>query len=137
MPALVAAVRSTWCTALVVGWLAAASSGCGRPPTPETGAAPDRDAPVSLTISNNNWLDATILVEHDGQVTRVGTVTAASSAGFSLPSWMLGPERNVRLIAHPIGSNQMIDTELLHVQPGQFIEWHLESQLAMSSVGVY
>jgi len=124
--------------AMLVASLAAWSSACGRHPAPDTGAAPeDRDSPVALTITNNNWLDAAIYIDHDGEVNRVGTVTAASSASFSLASWMLGPSRNIRLIADPIGSAQVIDTELLHIEPGQYIEWRLANELAMSSVGVY
>jgi hypothetical protein len=117
--------------------IALISAGCGGRHAPDTASAPDRDAPVALTISNNNWLDATIYVEHDGEVSRIGTVTAASHAAFYLASWMLGSSRTVRLVAHPIGSAQAIGTELLHIEPGQFIEWRLENELAMSSVGVY
>ena len=131
----VPAVRCACCTLALVASFSGAI-GCGRR-APETGAAPDRDAPIPLTIDNNNWLDATIFVYHDGETSRIGTVTAASSASFTLSSWMLGPTRTVRLVAHPIGSTETIGTDLLHIDPGQVIEWRLENQLALSSVGVY
>jgi hypothetical protein len=100
---------------------------------------PDADpqAPTPLTVTNNNWLDAVIYIYHDGETTRVATVTAATTGNFFLPSWMLGHSRTVRLIAHAVGSNSSISTESIHVQPGQFIEWRLESELARSSVAVY
>jgi hypothetical protein len=76
-------------------------------------------------------------VFHDGELSRVGTVTAASSTNFFLPTWMMGQTRNIRLLADPIGSGDAVGTELIHIQPGQFIEWRLESQLARSTVAVY
>jgi hypothetical protein len=117
--------------------LVAGSAGCGGRPEPESGAAPDRSAPTALSVTNNNWLDAAVFVYHDGEVSRVGTVTAATSANFNLASWILGPTRTIRLVAHPIGSPSSIDTELIHVQPGQLIDWHLENDLTLSSVAVY
>jgi hypothetical protein len=50
---------------------------------------------------------------------------------------MIGQSRNIRLLADPIGSDASARTETLHIQPGQFIEWRLESQLARSTVAVY
>jgi hypothetical protein len=131
------AVRSAGYALAVVGSFIAGSTGCGARHEPEDGAAPDPSAPTPLTVSNNNWLDAIVFVYHDGQASRVGTVIAASSANFFLAPWMLGPTRNIRLVAHPIGSPRSVDTELIHVQPGQFIEWRLETELAASTVAVY
>jgi hypothetical protein len=112
-------------------------AGCGGHHRVEDEPEEDLDAPTPLTVTNNNWLDAVIYVFHDGETTRVATVTAASTANFFLPPWMLGHSRTVRLIAHAVGSNSTITTESIHIQPGQFIEWHLESDLARSSVAVY
>ncbi len=112
--------------------------GCARHQV-EDDAEPEEDlyAPTPLTVENNNWLDVVIFVFHDGELSRVGTVTAASSSNFFLPSWMIGMSRNIRLLADPIGSDASARTETLHIQPGQFIEWRLESQLARSTVAVY
>ena len=130
----VGSVGYAWAVAIS---LIATSTGCGGRHEPEGGAAPDPNAPTPLTINNNNWLDAIVFVYHDGEASRVGTVTAASSAHFFLAPWMLGPTRNIRLVAHPIGSSGSVNTELIHVQPGQFIEWRLENELATSTVAVY
>ncbi len=111
------------------------SSGCGGRHQDEVEADPL--APTSLTVDNNHWLDVVVFVFHDGEVSRVGTVTAASSSNFFLPAWMIGQSRNIRLIADPIGASKGTGTELIHIQPGQFIEWRLESQLARSTVSVY
>jgi hypothetical protein len=121
--------------------LLASGMACGGGRSEEGDVEPevayDRDTPAALTIANNHWLDVIIFVFHDGEMSRVGTVTAASNANFTLPPWMLGQSRNVRLLADPVGSEGWIRSEVIQVQPGQSIEWRLESQLARSSVMVY
>jgi hypothetical protein len=97
----------------------------------------DRSTPVPLSINNSHWLDVTIFVFHDGEMSRVGDVTAATSGTFTLPVWMLGHSRTIRLLADPIGSDQWIRSETIYVQPGQSVEWRLESQLQRSTVMVY
>jgi hypothetical protein len=121
--------------------LLAAGTGCGGGRGDEGDVEPeafyDRDTPVALTIANNHWLDVIIFIFHDGEMSRVGTVTAASNGNFTLAPWMLGQSRNVRLLADPVGSEGWIRSDMINVQPGQSIEWRLESQLARSSVMVY
>ena len=121
----------------MAAFFAAASGGCAGRHEAGDATAPNSTAPTTLTIHNYNWLDAVIYVYHDGELTRVGSVTAASSANFMLAPWVLGPTRNIRLAVHPIGSPQSLNTELIHVQPGQLIEWRLENVLEHSSFGVY
>jgi len=130
--------RLSYATALVAA-LALAVSGCGGHQNVEDDAAPEADpfAPTPLTVDNAHWLDIVVFVFHDGELSRVGTVTAASSTNFFLPNWMIGQSRNIRLLADPIGSEDAVRTETIHIQPGQFIEWRLESQLARSTVAVY
>jgi hypothetical protein len=130
--------RLSYATSLVAA-LALVASGCGGYQNVEDDAAPEADplAPTPLTVDNNHWLDIVVFVFHDGELSRVGTVTAASSTNFFLPNWMIGQSRNIRLLADPIGSEDAVGTETIHIQPGQFIEWRLESQLARSTVAVY
>lgn len=130
--------RLSYATSLVAA-LALVASGCGGHHEVEDDAAPEADplAPTPLTVDNNHWLDIVVFVFHDGELSRVGTVTAASSTNFFLPNWMIGQSRNIRLLADPIGSGDAVGTETIHIQPGQFIEWRLESQLARSTVAVY
>jgi type IV pilus biogenesis protein CpaD/CtpE len=125
-------------TLVLLAAVAGLTMGCARHAV-EDDAEPEADlyAPTPLTVENNNWLDVVIFVFHDGELSRVGTVTAASSTNFFLPNWMIGQSRNIRLLADPIGSDASARTETLHIQPGQFIEWRLESQLARSTVAVY
>jgi hypothetical protein len=118
------------------GLLAALAAGCfvfghGKP------LASGRGAEIALTVTNHNYLDVVIYVLHDGQQTRVGTVTGSSSASFYLQAWLVGQGHEVRLYGAPIGSTSHASTETLIVQPGQIIEWTLETDLRRSSVAVY
>jgi hypothetical protein len=110
-----------------------AQSDSARPPTP---AVASREA-IPLKIANHNWLDVIIYVIRDGQPSRVGIANASSSASFTLPSWMLGQGRELRLWGHPIGGTGGTLTESVVVQPGQWIEWTLEDDLDRSAIGVY
>ena len=76
-------------------------------------------------------------VVHDGQRTRVGTVTATTTQEFDLSTRLLGSNRQVALIGEAVGSRDVIRTEVLTLQPGQYIEWTLENVLRRSSVAVY
>ena len=92
---------------------------------------------IALQVTNHNFLDVTIYVLHNGQRTRVGTVTGSSSQVFYLPGRLLGLGREIQLLGDPIGSTDFAVTETLIIQPGQYIEWTLETDLRRSSVGVY
>jgi len=92
---------------------------------------------VPLKVTNRNWLDVTVYVLHDGQRTRIGTVTASSAQDFVVPARLLGQLHELALIGEAIGSNDVARTETLTIQAGQYIEWTLETDLRRSSVGVY
>lgn len=94
-------------------------------------------ADITLSVTNHNFLDVVVYVLHDGQRTRVGTVTGSSTQVFTLPRRLLGQGGEIQLYGDPIGSEDYALTELLLVHPGQYIEWTLESNLRRSSVGVY
>jgi hypothetical protein len=92
---------------------------------------------VPLEVVNHHWLDVTIYVVRDGQPARVGIANATSSASFVLPSRLLGQGGEVRLLGRPIGGSEGAVSETVVVQPGQLIEWTLESDLSRSTIGVY
>ena len=95
------------------------------------------EAEIALRVTNHNFLDVTVYALHNGQRTRVGTVTGSSAQVFYLPPRLLGLGREIQLLGDPIGSTDFALTETLMVQPGQYIEWTLETDLRRSSVGVY
>jgi len=120
-------------------WAVVIAAACARHGGTRHAASPPRAQPVeiALHVTNHHWLDVTVSVEHDGQRTRVGAVTAATSAEFVLPLWLFGVSREFRLVGEAIGSPEVVRTETLTIQPGQFIEWTLEHDLRRSSVGVF
>ncbi len=91
----------------------------------------------TLHIENHHWLDVDIYVVHDGQRSRLGTVTAATSKDFIFPRSMVGQLGQIRLIADPVGSPEEIRTETIVVKPGNRVTWTLESSLSRSSLAVY
>jgi hypothetical protein len=99
--------------------------------------APDRPGNIRLAVVNHHWLDVAIYVIHDGQRTRLGMAGGSARTELSLPPRLLGVGRELRLYGDPIGSAEQAMTEPILVQPGQFIEWLLETELGRSTVGVY
>jgi hypothetical protein len=110
---------------------------CAHHTFPDTGPRPSGKTDIPLEITNHNWLDVIVSVVHDGQSTRVGTAEGSSSTSFDLPDRLIGQGREIRLIGHPIGGSGSVITETIVVQPGQWVEWTLETDLKRSSVGVY
>lgn len=98
---------------------------------------PEGSPDIPLEIANHNWLDVIIYVIRDGQPVRVGIANASSSASFTLPARLLSQGHEIRLWGHPIGGRGGTLTESVVVQPGQWIEWTLESDLNRSAIGVY
>jgi hypothetical protein len=93
-------------------------------------------AGFALVLHNRNYLDVNIFVQHDGQASRVGTVTGSSSTAMDVPSWMVGKGGLVQLIAEPIGDNSRYVTDNLLIQPGQMVELNVESAIARSNYSV-
>jgi hypothetical protein len=111
-------------------------SGCRGPrQNVEAGAAPEADG-FSLVLNNHQVLDANIFIQHDGQVDRVGMVSASSSKVLELPLWLLGQSRLIRLIAEPIGNDSRYTSDFLSIQPGQTIELNVEGVLDRSNYNI-
>ena len=94
-------------------------------------------APATLFVENHNWSDVVIVALHNGQRTRLGTVTAASSKSFVFPRHLLGDLGQIRLIADAIGSRDQETTEVIVLRPGTRVTWTLEDSLTRSSLTVY
>jgi hypothetical protein len=106
-------------------------------PTGVVPARGERFGGVQLVLNNHHWLDVVVRVEHDGEVTRIGQVAAASSGRFSVPAWAMGSSGYVRFLADPVGSPDGSTSDWVNVWGGQTVEWTLESQLDRSSMLVY
>jgi hypothetical protein len=121
---------------LIAAVLSACGCFFGKPPA-KAAAASEWSGEILLQIVNHHWLDVTIFVIHDGQRTRLGVAGGNAQTRMMLPSHLLGIGRELQLYGDPIGSTERAITEIIIVQPGQFIEWLLETDLARSTVGVY
>lgn len=88
-------------------------------------------------VENHHWNDVVVSVLHDGVVDRLGLVTAVQTSTFVIPSRRLGTAGVIRLRAHAVGAPDSHTTDSFTVQPGQEIQWTLESDLERSSVAVH
>jgi len=105
-------------------------------PEPASKTGTSNRAGFALVLHNRNYLDVNVFVQHDGQASRVGTVTGSSSTAMDVPSWMVGKGGLVQLIAEPIGDNSRYVTDNLLIQPGQMVELNVESLIARSNYSV-
>jgi hypothetical protein len=96
-----------------------------------------REGEIALNVTNHNYLDVVIYILHDGQQTRLGMVTGSSSALLFVPARLLGMGHELELYGRTIGSDAFVRTQTLIIQPGQYIEWTLETNLRRSSVAVF
>jgi hypothetical protein len=94
-------------------------------------------APARLQVENHNWLDVIIYVVHDGQTTRVGSATAATTTDFTLGPSLLGQLGNIQLIADPVGAPNGVTSPTIVVKAGTRVVWTLESDLSRSSLSVF
>jgi len=105
---------------------------------PDPGPAFDvPEGEIALNVTNHNYLDVVVYVLHDGQQTRVGMVTGSSNALLFVPLRLLGMGHELQLYGRAIASDVVARTPILILQPGQYIEWTLETDLRRSSVGVF
>ncbi|HEV2085677.1 MAG TPA: hypothetical protein VGR09_11380 [Gemmatimonadales bacterium] len=109
--------------------------GCAGP-RHNVGPAPVEADGVELTLNNRHWLDIDIFVQHDGEASRVTTVTASSSQSLILPLWLLGESKIVRIIAEPVGEGGSYTTDPLRLDQGQSVEVNVESVLSRSNYSV-
>lgn len=91
------------------------------------------DATVTVRIVNRSQLDAAIYLLHDGARDRLGTVTAASTASFTVRARTLG-SGDFALFADPVGVLQGTSTERLHVGQGTEFVWTIEADFSRSEV---
>ena len=103
-------------------------------PSPSSSEAPTR---ISLVVENHHWSDVVVYLLHDGVTDRLGLATAVKTSTFLFPSRRLGAAGTVQLRGHAVGAPDSYTTDAFTVQPGQEIQWTLESDLTRSSVAVH
>jgi hypothetical protein len=115
--------------------VAASLANCSRTANPNIVAVPAENIPLEIT--NHHYLDITIYAIHNGQRTRLGVAGGSAHTNMMLPARLLGEGRELRLFGDPVGSSDRAISEVVVVQPGQYIEWLLEPELDRSTISVY
>ena len=110
--------------------LAAACSTLKRGDSPA-----DETEVVTVTVVNHHPLNVTVFSVAQGRRDRLGEVTTAATSSFKVHMRRL-PGNELQLLADPIGSPRTATSELLHVGPGDTVQWILETDLARSHVQI-
>jgi hypothetical protein len=120
-----------------VAAIVAAASLAGCSSKRGAAAAPAPVENIRLEIDNHHYLDVTVYAVHDGQLTRLGVAGGSAHTEMMLPARLLGAGRELRLYGDPVGSSDRAVSEVIVVQPGQYVEWQLEPGLDRSTISVY
>ena len=131
--------------ALLVGSSAAvpiqAQTLAERVPVAQNERVPDRAGePVTVRVTNNNWLDMRIYVAETTILQRrwpLGDVTGLSTARFEIPEHLGAELGNLILVAEAIGSRERRFTHRLQTWPGARVAWTLEARLSLSYATVF
>jgi hypothetical protein len=91
----------------------------------------------TVHVENHHWGDVNIFLLHDGQRTRLGTVTAASDATFTIPWRIIGSAGQLQLEAHAIALPGTLDSETMSYRAGMQINWTLETNLERATLSTY
>ena len=110
-------------------------------PVGQNERTPDRAGePVTVHVTNNNWLDMRIyVVETTTGRSRwpLGNVTSLSTARFEVPDHLGAELGSLLLVAEAIGSRERRFTEPLQTWPGALVDWRLEGRLSLSYASVF
>jgi hypothetical protein len=122
---------------VIVVALAATSCSTHKGALQQEAFAPIPEAPVTLSITNHNWLDVVIYVLNGSERIRLITVTAAGSGETPVPTRALQHGGEIRLLVHAVGNPTTFTSELVVAKPGSTVEWTIESELRRSSLAVW
>jgi hypothetical protein len=106
------------------------ATACSRSYTEAGDVAPG--AGVTLHVANDNFLDMDVFAVVDGVSNRIGTVSGSGSHDFAISPALTN--RDLRIIATPIGGNGRASSGVLNVSRGQEIDFRIGSVLSNSSV---
>jgi len=124
-------------TLLAIGFAATTSCSPHRGSLNQEAFAPMADEPVTLSVTNHNWLDVVIYVLSGSERIRMITVTAAGAGGIVVPPRALQHNGEIRLLVHAVGNPTTFTSETIVAKPGSTVEWTIESELRRSSLAVW
>jgi hypothetical protein len=117
-------------------WLSLGTA-CGLLSSRHSESSGSSRSEIPLEVESHNWSDIVIYLMDGNQSQRLGMVAGLSTRNFVFPYRKLTSGGKVRLRAYPVGGQGSFTSEDLLIQPGQWIKWTLESDLARSSLAVH
>jgi hypothetical protein len=94
-----------------------------------------RTGPVSVEVTNHNFLDANVYAVAGGQAVRLGTVTTNSTQTFEVPP-AIPLTHDLRFLVDPIGSSGAFLSDEIVVTGGETVELVIQPNLDLSTVSV-
>lgn len=102
----------------------------------EDDPAMEEDREVTVHVKNHNWNAIHVYAIGSGQRRSLGQLATNDTATFTISESIAGTQRELRLLADPIGSRQQHVSERILFEPGDRIEWTVQNDLDQSSVMV-
>lgn len=91
--------------------------------------------PVTLRVSNYNWMDVVVYAVQGNSRVRLGQVTTMGTATFRLPARMVhNSVETVRLMVDPVGSTQGWQSDGISIHAGEQVHFNVQNSLPLSSV---
>lgn len=97
---------------------------------------PEGQRVIVLQVRNDSFSEQVIYLFVGSERQRLGNVAANNKTTILLPPTRVPPGQPLRIVADPIGSNQLSSTGPLVVSPGATIEFRIAVQPNQSTVFV-
>jgi hypothetical protein len=91
---------------------------------------------ATLSVENNNWLDAHLYLVRDGMLTSLGFMSGPGKEDFKLPSMATVAGADVQVLVLPIGGSTSYLTPRLVINLGDQVFMTIENNLSLTSVSV-
>ena len=115
-------IRATLVGAALISASLGGLDACASAPKPDPNAAPeDQVGPTTVRVQNQAFLDVVIYVVRGGVRSRLGLVTASSTAVLTIPKVLVQPLTQLQFIASPIAGQRQPISEEVTVSPGDQI----------------
>ncbi len=95
-----------------------ASTGCVHNTSRDPNAEADAAGPTTVRVQNQGFQDVVIYVVKSGLRSRLGMVTASSSAVLTIPKTLVQPLTPLQFIASPIAGTRSPISQEITVSPG-------------------
>ena len=123
-----------WVCLFLTGCASAAGENPFESSAARGGASTQDSRLVQVLVQNNAYLDMRIYVVVSGQTQSLGFVTGLSEATLTLPRQMA--QREIQILAYPIGGFQSYVTPFLFAYPEEWIRVIIQNVLNLSTAWV-